>query len=130
MEGGDHPCCVVACWSWIKSWFSFFFSSRRRHTRCGRDWNSDVCSSDLGTLHVAEFDMAILAGRGGEQAIGDEIVPLALEEIGRASCRERAQARGCVRSLEGNDSDVGIVRICSFWPYVVKELLNTNLNSL
>src|SRR5690554_7521480 len=27
--------------------FSFFFSSRRRHTRCGRDWSSDVCSSDL-----------------------------------------------------------------------------------
>src|SRR3989442_757144 len=24
----------------------FFFSSRRRHTRCGRDWSSDVCSSD------------------------------------------------------------------------------------
>src|SRR2546429_1568418 len=28
-------------------WFSFFFSSRRRHTRCSRDWSSDVCSSDL-----------------------------------------------------------------------------------
>src|SRR5690554_6053035 len=27
--------------------FFFFFSSRRRHTRCGRDWSSDVCSSDL-----------------------------------------------------------------------------------
>src|SRR6266498_4933710 len=27
--------------------FVFFFSSRRRHTRCGRDWSSDVCSSDL-----------------------------------------------------------------------------------
>src|SRR3984885_1265673 len=25
----------------------YFFSSRRRHTRCGRDWSSDVCSSDL-----------------------------------------------------------------------------------
>src|SRR6266498_5806408 len=25
----------------------FFFSSRRRHTRCGCDWSSDVCSSDL-----------------------------------------------------------------------------------
>src|SRR6266498_4561189 len=25
----------------------FFFSSRRRHTRCGHDWSSDVCSSDL-----------------------------------------------------------------------------------
>src|SRR3989337_318981 len=31
------------------SWFFFFFvcSSRRRHTRCYRDWSSDVCSSDL-----------------------------------------------------------------------------------
>src|ERR1035441_2058022 len=26
---------------------SFFFSSRRRHTRCLSDWGSDVCSSDL-----------------------------------------------------------------------------------
>src|SRR5476651_1195659 len=31
---------VLAC-------FYFFFSSRRRHTRYWRDWNSDVCSSDL-----------------------------------------------------------------------------------
>src|SRR5207247_5008116 len=30
---------------------SFFFSSRRRHTRSTRDWSSDVCSSDL---HVDE----------------------------------------------------------------------------
>src|SRR5690554_7263238 len=28
---------------------TFFFSSRRRHTRCARDWSSDVCSSDLVT---------------------------------------------------------------------------------
>src|SRR2546422_1503610 len=29
----------------------FFFSSRRRHTRCSREWSSDVCSSDLpGTI--------------------------------------------------------------------------------
>src|SRR5690554_7451103 len=34
-EGKDHPD------------DHFFFSSRRRHTRCGRDWSSDVCSSDL-----------------------------------------------------------------------------------
>src|SRR3712207_4463240 len=27
--------------------WSFFFSSRRRHTRYWRDWSSDVCSSDL-----------------------------------------------------------------------------------
>src|SRR5262245_66400992 len=30
--------------------FSFFFSSRRRHTRCLSDWSSDVCSSDLEQL--------------------------------------------------------------------------------
>src|SRR2546429_2293440 len=27
----------------------FLFPSRRRHTRCSRDWSSDVCSSDLLT---------------------------------------------------------------------------------
>src|SRR2546429_6896163 len=31
---------------------SFFFSSRRRHTRCSRDWSSDVCSSDLIGFHI------------------------------------------------------------------------------
>src|SRR5205085_4787640 len=32
------------------SFFSFFFSSRRRHTRFDCDWSSDVCSSDLEAL--------------------------------------------------------------------------------
>src|SRR2546429_2299138 len=31
----------------------FFFSSRRRHTRCSRDWSSDVCSSDLESRALA-----------------------------------------------------------------------------
>src|SRR5256884_3935282 len=31
----------------------FFFSSRRRHTRCSRDWSSDVCSSDLQRLEIS-----------------------------------------------------------------------------
>src|SRR5712664_4427535 len=34
------------------SLFSFFFSSRRRHTRSDRDWSSDVCSSDLDGIPV------------------------------------------------------------------------------
>src|SRR2546422_5993685 len=33
----------------------FFFSSRRRHTRCSRDWSSDVCSSDLRVIAEVEF---------------------------------------------------------------------------
>src|ERR1035441_4109468 len=31
-------------------WEFFFFSSRRRHTRCLSDWSSDVCSSDLSSI--------------------------------------------------------------------------------
>src|SRR2546422_7008346 len=33
----------------------FFFSSRRRHTRCSRDWSSDVCSSDLYLQDTTSF---------------------------------------------------------------------------
>src|SRR3989449_8283930 len=36
----------------------FFFSSRRRHTRCSRDWSSDVCSSDLAELDLARSVLA------------------------------------------------------------------------
>src|SRR5690625_1340988 len=32
----------------------FFFSSRRRHTMCPRDWSSDVCSSDLIAVSTVE----------------------------------------------------------------------------
>src|SRR5436305_10059232 len=39
----------------------FFFSSRRRHTRCGRDWSSDVCSSDL-----------MMPGANKEEGAGDQ----------------------------------------------------------
>src|SRR3989449_8810017 len=41
----------------------FFFSSRRRHTRCSRDWSSDVCSSDLCpvfTLHKSASKQAVI----------------------------------------------------------------------
>src|SRR5690554_7794718 len=43
----------------------FFFSSRRRHTRCGRDWSSDVCSSDLyrsktcGELRLSDVNTVV-----------------------------------------------------------------------
>src|SRR5262245_64612667 len=38
----------------------FFFSSRRRHTRCLSDWSSDVCSSDLGTSPIMDFNVVVL----------------------------------------------------------------------
>src|SRR5256885_3631010 len=38
--------------SFFSSCLSFFFSSRRRHTRLQGDWSSDVCSSDLYSCGV------------------------------------------------------------------------------
>src|SRR3989449_7198289 len=38
---------MIICWVCV-----FFFSSRRRHTRCSRDWSSDVCSSDLSLMYM------------------------------------------------------------------------------
>src|SRR5690625_5367192 len=85
---------------------SFFFSSRRRHTRWPRDWSSDVCSSDLylvapsrapvvncGVINDFHFDsdhrvvrMALrVEKRGARQRRWKG------NEIGRASCREREQ---------------------------------------
>src|SRR5687768_18506060 len=48
----------------------FFFSSRRRHTRCSRDWSSDVCSSNPalyatigGTIAVMIVLLALVGGQ-------------------------------------------------------------------
>src|SRR5436305_7985588 len=95
--------CDVVC-------FFFFFSSRRRHTRCGRDWSSDVCSSDLGPrarpgrpgrargpgpTDGRRQPAGAGAGAGGG---GAGLHPRAVgpgrrggAEIGRASCRERGK---------------------------------------
>src|SRR2546429_3142713 len=45
----------------------FFFSSRRRHTRCSRDWSSDVCSSDLS--YLSQNDLRLHFGLGAATRI-------------------------------------------------------------
>src|SRR6266508_5419447 len=59
--------------------WTFFFSSRRRHTRWPRDWSSDVCSSDLPDVLVEErLDLldnrAALPGVALPGQIGEELV--------------------------------------------------------
>src|SRR5205809_3260884 len=88
----------------------FFFSSRRRHTRCSRDWSSDVCSSDL-VAHVPKtidndlplpsdidtfvFSTACNLGKDlvrnlmQDAATTERWFFVTVMEIGRASCRER-----------------------------------------
>src|SRR3712207_705738 len=49
VERTEKPSDTWTYWSTMfVGGISFFFSSRRRHTRYWRDWSSDVCSSDLG----------------------------------------------------------------------------------
>src|SRR5690554_5472242 len=114
--------------------FFFFFSSRRRHTRCGRDWSSDVCSSDLEgvTFRTStevgvdvsmkslkeNFDAIVLAG-GAEDARplqipGSELpgVRLAMEFLTQQNKRvagdseERAAPRG---TLVATGKDVIVI---------------------
>src|SRR5205814_7998959 len=100
----------------------FFFSSRRRHTRCLSDWSSDVCSSDLLDEIAVSRSAAeeIEAEQREEMTVGRIAVGVArgemrdmdlhpgagpadavdfLHEIGRASCRERVEIRGVAGSL-------------------------------
>src|SRR5690625_5867958 len=51
---------LFACSVSVNSFFLFFFSSRRRHTRWPRDWSSDVCSSDLRKLSPAGSTISLL----------------------------------------------------------------------
>src|SRR2546429_2993091 len=71
--------------------FFFFFSSRRRHTRCSRDWSSDVCSSDL----KRDEEHAIRMHREASdifRAIGDrQSEGIALNGLGQAY--ERSEER-------------------------------------
>src|SRR5205085_4911132 len=75
--------------------FFFFFSSRRRHTRFDCDWSSDVCSSDLSNVVVEPNQTSsqlMGACMQGQQATLYGFVcgrSTDVNEIGRASCRER-----------------------------------------
>src|SRR6476661_9804457 len=53
---GAHPTMLHFFLKWTENFRtdSFFFSSRRRHTRFKCDWSSDVCYSDLGGHHEQE----------------------------------------------------------------------------
>src|ERR1017187_10897456 len=49
-------CCAVTGQS---SFYCFFFSSRRRHTRYIGDWSSDVCSSDLYYFYFLDEELGL-----------------------------------------------------------------------
>src|SRR6266542_2940593 len=86
--------------AWRMVWF-FFFSSRRRHTRCYRDWSSDVCSSDLVERQVLSVglhppELAVERASAEPDALVDEdvrrdVIALALEPETRRPRLRRPQ---------------------------------------
>src|SRR3989442_15003265 len=88
----------------------FFFSSRRRHTRCGRDWSSDVCSSDIGAVFErqirrldaptrAALDLAAVLGRRLADLSLYDVVDLSAAAAGEALSRLRDE--GLLREVHG-----------------------------
>src|SRR2546422_11722816 len=75
----------------LSCFFFFFFSSRRRHTRCSRDWSSDVCSSDLLDVVAQARDAPRKFAAVTAAATELELDMREVEQIGRASCRERGE---------------------------------------
>src|SRR2546429_4408039 len=54
----------------------FFFSSRRRHTRCSRDWSSDVCSSDLVRTYGVPALITRSSNNYGPHQFPEKFLPL------------------------------------------------------
>src|SRR5205814_5166374 len=78
----------------------FFFSSRRRHTRCLSDWSSDVCSSDL-------FD---LIGGGNKTSSATLFITLKPWDERRASAEDIVKfvgAKGTAVSERSEERRVG-----------------------
>src|SRR2546430_8759915 len=85
---------------------SFFFSSRRRHTRFDCDWSSDVCSSDLARQAVTAFRQR--AGTyGSRKALAREQAGLAGVELQRQQLEaERRTDESLLAALRDRDLSV------------------------
>src|SRR2546430_3856531 len=98
---------------------SFFFSSRRRHTRFDCDWSSDVCSSDLmrsrsvgatycGSGASTRTSAVTSSGRstGGACAGGGSSVAAASDGHSSIPTSEQAGARRCWLRSEEHTSEL------------------------
>src|SRR6266436_743168 len=94
----------------------FFFSSRRRHTRCSRDWSSDVCSSDLHEQLVVEIAAEHTDGGDAGLAVTDEPIVLAPHASGQpAKMVELAVALRPLEALAGRRPRLRVGRLGVAW---------------
>src|SRR5260221_2014323 len=83
---------------------SFFFSSRRRHTRSLCDWSSDVCSSDL-PFGAAEHAIEPLLAAEQRRGIDPRLAAWPALHVGRrervlAECRDREHRRAKIDGMD------------------------------
>src|SRR5690554_1987495 len=89
----------------------FFVSSRRLHTRCGRDWSSDVCSSDLNSV-IDEKDLPAEIAQGSLYVPEDDSLNIRSEarRVGKENRQMAAEQPEKTTELfdsdQANDSDV------------------------
>src|SRR5690606_39354335 len=77
---------------------SLFVSSRGRHTRFSRDWSSDVCSSDLARLMLADINAdglreTVKQLSTSRNVRADAIDCIAYDATDDASCQAMVAAR-------------------------------------
>src|SRR3712207_9544887 len=82
----------VDCWCLLLQ--TYFFSSRRRHTRYWRDWSSDVCSSDLAAARARAQRLQTGWQRGGRVMRRHEHAHRGWRRCGRRS-EERRVGKEC-----------------------------------
>src|SRR3546814_8334142 len=82
----------------FSGFFFFFFKQKTAYEMRISDWSSDVCSSDLSYSHVpargagapsGDATAKAHAGTRMSQPITARCGVASIDEIGRASCRER-----------------------------------------
>src|SRR5690348_17786993 len=98
------------------SFFLFFFSSRRRHTRWTGDWSSDVCSSDLGgaanlviIVHAVQCNVGLVASAAIESAVAR--VNIFVDIISdKRDTRLQAEYACSITAFEGKSQDLARVK--------------------
>src|SRR5258706_9199811 len=92
---------------------SFFFSSRRRHTRLVSDWSSDVCSSDLCRLcplpmaddpgqayeheepeRAAREEEQVAPARSAADLVGEGLLEVVVDDVAAGSRRSEERRVG------------------------------------
>src|SRR5471030_55986 len=97
----------------------FFFSSRRRHTRCLSDWSSDVCSSDLASSGLSEAEiqqmvkdaethadedkklLELVTARNQAEALAHSIKKSLTEYGDKLDADEKEKIEAAIKDLEG-----------------------------